>query len=315
MPGPSTSYNGFPVAQGGVSYHGTYTPDVWSARLLLKFYEGTCLADISNTDYEGEISDKGDRVIIRTSADIEIRDYEKGQSLRIQTPQSSLKELLIDKGKYFAYQLNDVDKKQSDLALLDQWATDRSNKMKISIERDVFADVYADAHASNKGNTAGKISSGYDLGSVTTPLAVTRENVLDVFVNVGGVLAEQDIPEEDRWIIIPVWMSVLIKLSDLKDASMTGDGKSVLRTGRIGMIDGMTIYRSNLLANVTAANKTCTHIMAGHKSALSFATQLVKNETLRNPDDFGDIHRGLQVFGYDVLQDTAMVDVLAYKAA
>jgi hypothetical protein len=312
---PTTTYAGFPTAEGVTSYHGTYIPDVWSKRLLLKFYEGTCLREISQTNYEGEIKNMGDRVVIRTVADIEIRDYEKGQSLRVQTPSSATDELTIDQGKYFNYQLNDVDRTQSDLALLDQWATDRSNKMKIAIERDVFADVYADADSDNKGNTAGALSSGYDLGSTSTPLGLTRENVLDLFADVNSVLSEQDIPEDDRWIVIPVWMANLIKKSDLKDASLTGDGQSVLRTGRIGMIDGMKIFRSNLLTNVTADSKTCTHIMAGHKCAISFATQLVKNEELRNPDDFGDLHRGLQIFGYKALQTTALVDVLAYKAA
>ena len=37
-------------------------------------------------------------------------------------------------------------------------------------------------------------------------------------------------------------------------------------------------------------------LIAGHRSAITFASQIVKTEQMRNPTDFGDIVRGLQVF-------------------
>jgi len=43
----------YPVANGTVSYSGTYIPEVWAAKLLVKFYEGTALSEVANTEYEG----------------------------------------------------------------------------------------------------------------------------------------------------------------------------------------------------------------------------------------------------------------------
>jgi hypothetical protein len=47
---------------------------------------------------------------------------------------------------------------------------------------------------------------------------------------------EQNWPETGRWLVIPPWMRWLLVNSDLKNASLMGDEKSVMRNGRIGMI-------------------------------------------------------------------------------
>ena len=44
----------YPVAAGTPSHSGTYTPEIWSGKTLIKFYKASTFADISNTDYEGE---------------------------------------------------------------------------------------------------------------------------------------------------------------------------------------------------------------------------------------------------------------------
>src|SRR5215471_7396117 len=46
-------------------YSGTFIPEIWSGKLIEKFYASTVLAAISNTDYEGEIRNQGDKVHIR----------------------------------------------------------------------------------------------------------------------------------------------------------------------------------------------------------------------------------------------------------
>ena len=63
----------FPVAASPWSgptpspaYAGIFIPEIWSGKLLEKFYAATILAAIANTDYEGEIKSKGDTVHIRT---------------------------------------------------------------------------------------------------------------------------------------------------------------------------------------------------------------------------------------------------------
>lgn len=301
----------------GKTPNSRFIPEIWSTKLVTKFYESTVLAAIANTDYEGEITKDGDKVIIRTTPDISVNDYNKGMDLVYETPESPSVELLIDHGKYFAASLDDVDKVQSDLPLMDKWSTDAAEQMKIAIDRDVLGSIFADVDAANTGAAAGKVSGSYNLGATGAPVSLDKTNVIDYLVDLSSVLTEQDVPTTDRWVVIPDWMSNLIKKSDLKDASMTGDGKSILRNGRIGMIDNFTIYVSNLLAYTnegSAPVKKAAHVIAGHKSALTFASQMTEMESLRNPSRFGDLMRGLQVYGYELIKPEAAAHLYAVKA-
>lgn len=301
------------AASGTPQYSGTFIPEIWSGNLLVKFYAATVIAAITNTDYEGEIKDVGDKVIIRQVPDITIRDYSKGQSLVIQRPEAPNVELEIDKAKYFNMICDDIDKHQSDIALMDKWSNDAGEQMKIEVDTGFLADVYADAHASNKGATAGVISSSVNLGVTGTPLAVTKVDVLDLVVNTGLCLDEQNVPETGRWFVIPSWTSAVIKLSDLKDASLTGDAQSTLRNGRIGRIDRFTLYGSNLLTTASDGGNTCYHSIAGQTNAITFAAQMTKMESLRSESTFGNLIRGLNVYGYEVLKTEALCDVYIYR--
>lgn len=302
------------ASAGTPQYSGTFVPEIWSGKLLVKFYEATVIAAITNTDYEGEIKDQGDKVIIRTVPDITIRDYSKGQSLQIERPESPNVELIIDKAKYFNFICDDIDKHQTDIALMDSWSRDASQQMKISIDTGFLADVYTDADSNNKGSAAGAISGAFDLGVSGTPVAITKANILDFIVDVGTVMDEQNLPESDRWMVQPAWFCGNILKSDLKDASLAGDGTSMLRNGRIGVIDRFTIYNSNLLATVAdTSGFTAYHAMAGHKSAISFAAQMTKMESLRAESTFGTLVRGLNVYGYEVLKEVSLCDLYIRK--
>jgi hypothetical protein len=301
------------AAPGTPQYSGTFIPEIWSGKLLVKFYAATVIAAITNTDYEGEIKDVSDKVIIRTVPDIIIRNYSKGQSLQIQRPESPNVELEISYAKYFNFICDDIDKHQTDIALMDSWSRDASNQMKIVVDTEFLADVYADADASNKGLTAGATSGSFNLGVTGSPVVLSKANVLEFIVDVATVLTEQNVPEEDRWLVLPPWMTGMILKSDLKDASLAGDGTSIMRNGRIGMIDRFTTYESNLLTSVTDGAFLAYHAMAGHKSGISFAAQMTKMESLRAESTFGTLVRGLNVYGYEVLKPESLCDLYVRK--
>jgi hypothetical protein len=280
-----------------------YVPVIFSGKLLTKFYAMSTLAAISNTEYEGEIKKFGDTVKIRQTPDITIRDYQKGQILRNEQPESNSVELYIDKGKYWSFVTDDVDDAQTDIKnYVGNWTADAAEQMKIQIETGVYADLADKVEAvSNEGIIAGAISGKYNLGSVGAPITLTRANILEQIVNMGAVLDVQNLPDSGRFIVLPVWASALLKTSDLKQVNMTGDDKSPIRNGMIGMIDRFEIYVSNLLSS-----PSYTEIMFGHVKALTFATQITKTKVQDNPDGFGSLFRGLQVYGYEVILPEAL---------
>ena len=300
-------------ASGHPQYSGTFIPEIWSTKLLVKFYSACVLADISNTEYEGEVK-YGDKVIIRTVPTITIRDYAKGQTLVIQRPESPNVELPIDKAKYFDFICDDIDKKQSDIRLMNSWSDDAGQQMAIAIDTGILADIYADAHASNKGASAGAISGNIDMGASGAPVGLSKTNILESMVDCRTVLGEQNVPKNSRYFVMPEWASGMIMKSDLKDASLTGDGTSVMRNGKLGTIAEFTLYESNLLTSETdSGGETAFHFIVGQKSALTFAAQMDKMSSLEAESTFGTIVRGLNVYGYEVIKSEALIDLYAYN--
>lgn len=304
----------FPVAAGYPQLSGSVVPNVlWSGKMLVKFYEASVLAAISNTDYEGEISKYGDSITIRSTPTITISKYVKGQTLITQRPEPDTIDLLIDQGNSWQFVADDVDKYQSDYDFINDWTRDASEQQKISVDTEVLGTIYSDVHASNTGATAGVKSASFNLGVSGTPLALDKTNIVDYIADCGTVLDEQNVPENGRWFVIPPWASNLIKKSDLKDASLSGDGVSIMRNGRLGMIDRFMLYASNLLTVVTDTVQV-TNMVFGQTSALTFATQMTENENLRAESTFGTLFRGLQVYGYKVIKPQAMGRLYGYKA-
>lgn len=301
----------FPVTAGYTQYSGTFIPEIWSGKLQVKFYKSTILGEITNNDWEGEIKGQGDKVKIRTVPTITIRDYTKGMNLTNEVPTSAPIELLIDQGKYFSVVVDDIDATQSDVKLMDMFTNDASEQMKIAIDGLVLNGVKAAAATANKGATAGAISGNINLGTDAAPRGCSKTTVLDIILDMGLALDEQNVPETGRWLAIPAWMASIIKGSELRQAYLTGDSASPLRNGKIGMIDRFTVYVSNNLPK-TADNDS--YVMAGTSDAISFASQITNVETLRAQSTFGNIMRGLNVFGYSVIKPEALINAVVVKA-
>lgn len=319
--GAATTPAIYPTGGSGNTLQATgFIPEIWSGKLVEKFYASTVLAAISNTDYEGEIKNQGDKVKIRTKPTITISNYRADGLLALQRPSGNVVELSIDQGKYFNTILDDVMDVQSDLNLLSMWSDDAAEQMKITIDTDVLAGILNGAAATyNRGATAGKISANINLGVTSSgPLSVTaapasgKVDILSVLLRLGQALDEQNIPETGRWVVLPTWAATLIKQSELRQAYLSGDGVSILRNGRLGMVDRFTLYTSNLLPSGTAGGLASGEwvIYAGHAHGLTFASQVSKVETLRSEQTFGTVLRGLQVYGYKVVDSSAIAQAV-----
>src|SRR5215831_20156920 len=112
--GAATSPPIYPTGSSGNQLQATgFVPEIWSTKLVEKFYQSTVLAAISNTDYEGEIANHGDRVKIRTKPTITIRPYAADGLLGLDRPTGGTVELYIGTGWYFSLILDDVMEVQS----------------------------------------------------------------------------------------------------------------------------------------------------------------------------------------------------------
>ena len=166
----------------------------------------------------------------------------------------------------------------------------------------------------------GSVSGGS--GNTGADSAHARK-ILDSIIDMGLALDENRVPETGRWVVLPPWAAAMIKRSAFQQAYLTGDAVSIARNGRLGMIDRFTVYVSNLLpvgsgaaAGTAGATSAAAAALAttlatgeygayfGHAMGLSFASQLTKVETLRSESTFGTLMRGLQVWGFQVVNPT-----------
>lgn len=299
-----------------------YIPTLYAGKLLVKFYEASVLGEIANTDYEGMIRQQGDSVIIRQLPTITVNDHSegahitptdattgKGMNLTYEEPVSTSLTLLIDQGKYWAFRVDTPDEVQTDLkGFINDWTEEASYELRNKIEIDILGSVYADAGI--KGAAAGMGVAGTPLTVVAgaTDLTATpaEYNILEKIVDCGTKLDENNVPDHGRWFLMPPHLIGLIKKSDLKDASLAGDATSIIRNGLVGMIDRFKIYRTNNLAHATETEGESYYTLFGTKHAITFASQLIKSESLKNQDAFGMLYRGLHVYGFKVVKADAL---------
>lgn len=281
--------------QGNILPNRNFIPTLYSARLQAKYYADNVVPLISNHDYDGEISKLGDTVNIRKRPSVDIRDYVLGQDLVNQdSVADDYIQLTIDYADYFSIPIRDVDKFQTDIdfatILLDEAAKAASTKA----ERRVLQSIYTSAT------------------STVTASALDSTNALKFLLQCSLKLNQLNVPQEDRWAIIDPITAYFLNLSDLKAAYLTGEGSTPLRSGMAvdKPVAGFKVYISNNL-NATAS---IAKVITGHRDALCFASQINETETLRNQSDFGNILRGLNVYGYKVVKPEALclMDVTSF---
>ena len=334
----SAAYN----TGSATSYSAVFNPLLWSKKLNAKYYADNQLVEIVNTNWEGDLKAQGDSVRIRTAPTMSVSDYVIGSNLSYQVPAPVFQDMVIDKGKSFAFQVNDVLAAQADIDLMNMFMDDASKQLKLAITDEVyFSQFIATAGAGataatfgaatgNSGSAAGVKSGALTLGTDLVPIDTTAgsgvgaANLLTLILQLGATLDEQNVPEDGRCLILTPYDRQVLMQSNLAQAYFTGDTTSIVRTGNVGTIDRFKVYVSNLLPRGTTGKSWVASsadpatgvaytnaiarrpIIALHKDAISFANQVNKTEQVRNPNDFGDFVRGLSIYGRKVVKGEAL---------
>jgi hypothetical protein len=271
----------------GATSEVNFIPEVFSKLLQAKFYSKSILPEISNTDYEGEISGQGDKVTVRTVPAVTINDY--SGSITTQELTTAKVEMNIDKAKYYSFKVDDVLSAQADINMLEAASTDASEGMRIAVETDVLSSA---------------VTGATTIGAQTT---ITSSNILEEILTLSKTLDELNIPEEGRFIVLSPEFISMLKQSELRQAYLTGDATSPLRNGLVGMVDRFKVFQSNMVYTpASGGDAGYTHVLAGHPKALSFASQFTNTETVRMESTFGDQVRGLKVYGSKVIVPDAL---------
>lgn len=152
-------------------------------------------------------------------------------------------------------------------------------------------------------------------GQQTPPAAYI--SALTLVARMARLLDQQFVPTDGRWLVVdPVFMEML-KDEDSRLFQAEWGETGALRKGlTLKNLHGFRVYVSNNLpklgtgpATVGTANQNANFgvIIAGHDSAIAAVEQINKVEKIRSDNFFGDIIRGMHLYGRKVLRPEAIV--------
>lgn len=268
-----------------------FIPEVWSAKLLTALEKNLVYgaAGVVNRDYEGEISQFGDTVHITNLVDPTIGSYTAHTDITIEDVDDGTATLIINQSPYFAFEVDDIEKRQARGGVLDEQA-----RRAAYLLRDK-ADQYV----------AGLMATGVDAGNVIAEATVTSATAYDTLVDLGTLLTEDNVPFEGRWAIVtPKFYGLLLK-DDRFVASGSESGSATLANGVVGSAAGLSIRVSNNAPDGpgVGAGKL---VIAGTSIATTYAEQIAKVESFKMEKRFNEAIKGLHLYGAKVVRPTAL---------
>lgn len=277
-----------------------FIPDLWSAKLLVALRK-SLVAGVAcvNRDYEGEIKRQGDSVKITSINDVTIGTYTSHSDITVEDIDDATRSLLIDQAKYFAVELDDVEKAQH--------VKGGGSPLSQAVDNAAYQLAStADAFLLDLINDAAEATAN-DLGTVA--IHTTARNLYDAFVDLAVLLDVANVPEVGRFAVVsPAVHGRLLKLDEFIAAGDAA-GAQTRANGRVGEVAGLQIYKSNNLPAVTDAAATGGLAIAGYKGATTYAEQIVSVEAARMEKRFADMVKGLHVYGGKVVRPTGVAKV------
>lgn len=312
--GSSPSASNFSTAISGQT-NAYFLPEVYSKNVQMFFRKAAVADAITNTDYVGEISSFGDTVNIIKEPRITIYNYARHDTTARRTKLTDQELVLtVDQARAYEFSVDDIEAKMSHVNWIDIASKSAAYELKDDYDVNIFQYIVDNVSASNPDMVIGADDATADdlpnLGaneSVHLGYGTGTSDPIDLLGRLSRLLDEQNVPEEGRWVVAdPVFYEILAQSGSKLLSVDYNAGQGSIRNGLIssGLLRGFKMYKSNNLPSPDYAEGL---VIAGHMSAVATAGTLLKTEVLRSQDFFGDIVRGLHVFGRKLLRPEALV--------
>ena len=262
---------------------------VWSENLLTALDKAYVGVANCNREFEGDIRSKGDRVKICGVGSVSVFDYTKDTdfSSAAQTLSDTVKTLVINKAKAFNFQIDDVDRAQSNPKLMEQAMHVAAQALANAADSYVFS-LYQSA------------------GSTVSSANTTVNNILDLLIEARTKLMENNVGDPGD---IVLEVSPAIAALILKGKLNYVNTDTTLDNGCIGHVAGCPVYVSN---NVAVVDDSTNHVKyhkcyARTRRAVAFAEQLSEIDAYRPEKRFADAVKGLHLYGAEVVYPSEMI--------
>lgn len=274
----------------------TFIPEIWSGVVQTAAERRLVYADLCDREFEGEVSDAGDTVTINALGDPTVATYTPNStSITPEQLATTQQKLLIDQAKYFAFKVDDVDKRQAKGDLMTKALTRSAYRIARAID-DYLVALYTG------------VASGNALGTV----AVTSSDLAyQKLIALKVVLDEADVPDEGRWAVVPPWYEGLLLDNNkfVANAALPQTGRALL-TGHIGQAAGFDVFKSNANPNVTGDDWL---VWCGVREALALVVQINKVAAYQPESSFADAMKGLALYGAKLVRPDYVATMVASK--
>jgi hypothetical protein len=270
-----------------------FIPEVWSAKLTValekSFVYGA--AGVVNRNYEGEIANFGDTVHITNLTDPTIGNYTAHTDITVEDVDDMDTVLIINQSKYFAFEVDDVEKRQARGDVMNEQARKAGYLLKDATDKYL----------------AGLMATGVDAGNLIAEatISTTTNKAYEILVNLGVRLDEDNVPTDNRWVVVTPAFHGLLLQDQRFIAAGDAMGAEVRTNGHVGRAAGFAIKVSNNAPDGPGAGAGKL-IIAGYDGAVTFAEQIAKTEADRMEKRFADMVKGLHLYGGKVIRPTGL---------
>jgi P22 coat protein - gene protein 5 len=153
-----------------------FNSEAWSERLVTKLDQINVMLPLVNRNWEGDLR-QNKTVHIRTPGNITMGSYSRGGTISYQDLVPTNESFTVNDGEYFAFEVDDLDKAQSDVNAMDVYLKRAVVAMNNTVESKLLS-AYSSA-----GVALGAPSPGS--GAILTPV-VSGGVVTSVTITAGG---------------------------------------------------------------------------------------------------------------------------------
>lgn len=274
--------------------YATFVPQEYSARILESLKDVHVYASLFKRDYEGDLRAAGDTVRIRSIGRPTVAEYVPySTTISPEQIMGADQVLKVDQSFYTAVSVDDIDKRQADVDILNAIAKETSWAISDTVDADL-ATVLSDGVA-----TANQVTA------VTVGTGATDDDAYETLVDLRTQLNKANVGMEGRWVVVPPDYEGLL-LKDPRFVSFgTAENANMRNNGKIGRAAGFNIHISN---NVPLSSTTYT-VIAGTNDAAAYVEQINKVEPYRPQDAFEDAVKTLILWGRKVIRPDGLVSV------
>ena len=247
-----------------------FKPEVWTELTNRNLNKNLVFGALANRKYEGKIENFGSSIRVPSIGSVTVGDY-TGADITFQEDTGAYQTIQINKAKYFALKMDDVDKVIEGLT-----------EQAVYEMADVVDTELAKLYTKCKNKVSGTIGTN---------------KVTDLILNLAVQMDKDNVPTANRWLVLsPEVYGQLIK--ELPTISTGENTLGINQNYYIGTYGGFQIFKSN---NVQVTGKKY-HCIGGVSAGLTLAMQLNKMEAGKFEKSFGEYIKGLQLFGCDVIE-------------